>query len=105
MESDANYLKYFEEVDKDGLPIEIDRENAKVLMKFLDTFYEVTLKFNGTSYVISSKSFIDVSEIQQELYGLVFEDDEDGLLGNMERSMKVKYDKYRRRLMILLRHC
>ena len=99
MESDANYMKYFEEVDKDGNkkdgpPSENDWENAKNFVKFLETFYEVTMKFSGSTYVTSNRYFIEITGIQEELYTLAFDEDEDSLLVCMAKGMWSKYDDY-----------
>lgn len=50
----AKYVKYFEEKEKDGikrdgLPTYLDWENAKVFVKFLQTFHDVTLNFSEST--------------------------------------------------------
>ncbi|XP_062104717.1 uncharacterized protein LOC133815990 [Humulus lupulus] len=75
MQLDANYMKYFDKVDKDGKPKEgpptvVDWDNALV-------FFE-------------------------ELYDLAVDDDENELLRTMAMSMKLKYDKYK---LDYLSHC
>ena len=100
----ANYLKYFEEKEKDGTkrdgpPCDLDWENAKVFVRFLQTFYDVTMKFSGSTYVTSNKYFTEISGIQDELLLLASGIDsspshKEGLLEDMARGMKKKYDKY-----------
>ncbi|XP_062099854.1 zinc finger BED domain-containing protein RICESLEEPER 2-like [Humulus lupulus] len=99
MESDANFLKHFDEVDKDGKkkegpPTETGWENAMVFVKFLETFYEVTLRFSRSTYVTTDKYFIEICNMQRTLYRMVVEED-DPLLRSMAQSIRVKYDKYR----------
>ncbi|XP_062103713.1 zinc finger BED domain-containing protein RICESLEEPER 2-like [Humulus lupulus] len=66
MQSDANYMKYFDEVDK----------------------------FSGSTYVNANKYFIEIYNMQHELYDLAVDGDENELLRTMTTSMKLKYDKY-----------
>ena len=78
-----------------GPPNEDDWKNAEVFVKFLETFYEVTLKFSGSEYVTSNKYFTEIFEIQEELSTMINESDNNNtLLGVMARNMKQKYDKY-----------
>lgn len=96
LEGDLNYTSYFEEKLKgkkiDGPPDEIDWDNVGVFLKFLKTFYELTLKFNGSLYSTSNLYFLEICEVKQELD--VLSKDYDSLLGNMAASMKKKFDKY-----------
>ncbi|XP_074369609.1 zinc finger BED domain-containing protein RICESLEEPER 2-like [Apium graveolens] len=56
LEGDLNYTSYFEEKMKgkkiDGPPSEVDWDNASVFLKFLKTFYELTLKFSGAASML-----------------------------------------------------
>lgn len=61
-------------------------------MKFLSTFYEVTLKFSGTLNVTSNNFYHEICEIHSQLTELA--DANDPLLSIMAVSMKEKYDKY-----------
>lgn len=51
MEFDANYINYFTKVEngkiREGPPNDEDLENARNFLRFLRTFYKVTLKFSG----------------------------------------------------------
>ena len=64
-----------------GPPNEDDWKNAEVFVKFLETFYEVTLKLSGTEYVTANKYFTEIYEIQEELSHLVDESVEHTSLG------------------------
>ncbi|KAM6564201.1 hypothetical protein CsatB_030096 [Cannabis sativa] len=96
IKTDKNYRYYFTEEDngksKEGPPNEDDWENARIFVKFLKTFYEVTLKFSGSSYVTSNLYFQEICEIQNELITLSKE--RDGMLSSMAANMKRKFDKY-----------
>lgn len=58
MEFDANYGDYVKEVYKDGNkrgpPLDIDWENARLVVQFLHTFFETKMKFSGSVYVASN---------------------------------------------------
>ncbi|KAL5575147.1 hypothetical protein UlMin_016846 [Ulmus minor] len=70
-EEDDIYLLFFHEEDggskKVGPPTSIDWENAKVFVKFLQTFYDVTLKFSATLIVTSNIYYHEICEIQSQL--------------------------------------
>ena len=61
-------------------------------MKFLESFYKVTLKFSASLSVTSHLYFHDLYSIKSEMTSFV--ESEDFLLGSMVASMKKKYDKY-----------
>ena len=77
-----------------GPPNEDDWKNAEVFVKFLETFYEVTLKLSGTEYVTANKYFTEIYEIQEELAQMIEDSVEHTLVGEMAKNMKKKYDKY-----------
>ena len=64
-----------------------------MFVKFLETFYEVTLKLSGTEYVTANKYFTEIYEIQEELSQIIDESVEHTLLGEIARNMKKKYYK------------
>ena len=70
-EEDDKYLLFFHEEDggpkKVGPPTPIDWENAKVFVKLLHTFYDVTLKFSATLSVTSNIYYHQICEIQSQL--------------------------------------
>ncbi|XP_062114212.1 zinc finger BED domain-containing protein RICESLEEPER 2-like [Humulus lupulus] len=79
--SNANFLKYFDEDEKDGKkkerpPTETDWENTKVFVKFLETFYEVTLRFIGSTYVMIDNYFVEICNMQRTLYRMAVEEDD-----------------------------
>ncbi|XP_062104080.1 uncharacterized protein LOC133815239 [Humulus lupulus] len=49
---------------------------------------------SGTTYVTANKYFIEICNMQHELYDLTIDDNENDLLMKMATSMKLKYDKY-----------
>ena len=95
-EEDDKFISFF--VDKDnvkkiiGPPTSADWDSASVFVKFLATFYEVTLKFSGTLHVTSNNFYHEICEIHSQLNDLV--DANDPLLSIMAVSMKEKYNKY-----------
>ncbi|XP_062104320.1 zinc finger BED domain-containing protein RICESLEEPER 2-like [Humulus lupulus] len=91
--SDENFVKYFEEVDKDGKkkegpPTETNWENATVFVKFLETFYEITLRFSRSTYFSIDKYFVEICNMQRTLYRMAVEED-DPLLASMAQSLKM----------------
>ena len=99
MENDGNYSKYWNDLDrdgkpKDGPPTDNHWDDASVFVRFLETFYDITLKFSGSTYVTANKYFIEICNIYQELNELIDDDEESELLRSMAKNMKVKYDKY-----------
>lgn len=95
-EEDEKFLSYFHEDEggkgKVGPPLVNDWTNAKVFVKFLKTFYDITLKFSATLNVTSNTYFHELCEMQNQLTSLSKEDD--SLLSAMAVSMRRKYDKY-----------
>lgn len=97
LEGDANYTRYFEEEKKDGKqiqgpPVVADWEQAKVFLKFLKIFYDLTLKFSGSLYVTSNLFFQEIFGVQVQLNDLIRESD--NLLARMALRMQQKYNKY-----------
>ena len=96
LDGDANYTKYFEEESLngkriDGLPIQHDWEKAQVFVKFLRTFYKVTLRISGSLYVTSNLFVNEICEVQGNLKELG--KDPSTLLGSIAFSMQHKFDK------------
>ncbi|XP_060972145.1 zinc finger BED domain-containing protein RICESLEEPER 4-like [Cannabis sativa] len=94
IKTDKNYRYYFTEEDngksKEGPPNEDDWENARIFVKFLKTFYEVTLKFSGSSYVTSNLYFQEICEIQNELITL----SKSKLIKKIEENLRKLLDFY-----------
>lgn len=67
VDEDDKYLKHFQEKENDkeriGPPIRVHWECASAFVKFLSTFYEVTLKFSGTLHVTSNNFYHEICEI------------------------------------------
>ena len=95
-EEDERFSSYFEEKKNDkkriGPPSSSDWECASIFVKFLSTFYEVTLKFSGTLHITSNNFFHEICDIDSQLNCL--SRNGDSLLHKMATKMKSKYDKY-----------
>ena len=95
-EEDVQYLTYFREDDcgkrRGGPPSFLDWENASVFVRFLKSFYDVTLKFSSSLYISSNVYLHEVSSIQTQLDEWSLSGD--SLLGEMTTKMKKKFDKY-----------
>ena len=95
-EEDERYSSYFEEKENDkkriGPPSSSDWECASTFVKFLSTFYEVTLKFSGTLHITSNNFFHEICDIDSQLNYLARNGG--SLLHKMAIKMKIKYDKY-----------
>ncbi|XP_024022960.1 zinc finger BED domain-containing protein RICESLEEPER 2-like [Morus notabilis] len=95
-DEDDKFVSYFWEDEggkqKIGPPLDDDWKNVKVFVKFLKTFYDITLKFSATLNVTSNSYFHELCEMQNQLSELSKQDD--SMLSSMAVSMKKKYDKY-----------
>ncbi|XP_022896431.1 zinc finger BED domain-containing protein RICESLEEPER 1-like [Olea europaea var. sylvestris] len=93
---DGFYCKYFDKrengKEREGPPTSDDWEKGRKFVKFLKTFYEITLKFSASLSVTSNLYFKEVCNIQQVLKSL--SDRQDPLLSDMAINMKSKFDKY-----------
>jgi hypothetical protein len=96
LEGDLYYQNHFlESVNGrriEGPPKDSDWENAKIFVKFLKTFYELTLRLSGTSYATSNLILQEICEVKQELNSLI--EDPDNLMCQVATSMAAKYAKY-----------
>ena len=61
---DAKYKKYFEKEKIKGPPEKEDWNRARVFVKFLKMFYDVTLKFLGSLHVTSNIFFKELVAMQ-----------------------------------------
>ncbi|XP_062093497.1 zinc finger BED domain-containing protein RICESLEEPER 2-like [Humulus lupulus] len=95
-EEDDKFVSFFMENEHGGKrigpPTSSDWEIVTIFVKFLSTFYEVTLKFSGTLHVTSNNFYHEICEIHTQLSDLACSSDP--LLSTMAASMKRKYDKY-----------
>ncbi|TXG72895.1 hypothetical protein EZV62_001474 [Acer yangbiense] len=95
-EEDGHYVLYFNDKEGDekriGPPLLDDWENAKVFIRFLSTFYDITLDFSASLHVTSNIYFKSWCTIFNQLTSLSTE--RDPLVSRMAVSMKQKFDKY-----------
>ncbi|KAK1398327.1 hypothetical protein POM88_008190 [Heracleum sosnowskyi] len=95
-EEDDKFVSYFMEQENGkkriGPPIPTDWQAASIFVKFLATFYEVTLKFSSTLHVTSNNFYHEICEVHTILSDLA--SSRDPLLSSMAGSMKRKYNKY-----------
>lgn len=84
-------IKFSNEIGSD-FPNERDWSNAKILTKFLQTFYEVTYSFSDSSYPTSTLYFPEIMRILKEIE--LCENDDDLTVAHMGREMRKKFDKY-----------
>ncbi|XP_060676328.1 uncharacterized protein LOC132805410 [Ziziphus jujuba] len=95
-ENDGHYLSYFREDDgrrkRLGPPNFVDWNNALVFVKFLKSFYDVTLKFSSSLHISSNAYFHEICSIQSQLDAWSLSGEY--LLNDMATKMKRKFDKY-----------
>ncbi|XP_074328028.1 zinc finger BED domain-containing protein RICESLEEPER 2-like [Apium graveolens] len=96
-DEDDKFLSYFNEKENGKKrigppPTSTDWQAASVFVKFLSTFYEITLKFSGTLHVTSNNFYHEICEVQAILSDLAASNDD--FLSSMATSMKGKYDKW-----------
>ena len=87
-DKDKRFLKEF----GSDVPTERDWTNAKILARFLKTFYEVTCKFSGSSYSTSSVYFPEIIRILKEIE--LCENSRDPMVSEMGMEMRHKFNKY-----------
>ena len=61
-------------------------------MKFLETFYVLTLKVSGSNYVTSNTHFVEIAELNLILKEIMTNEDRN--LKEMTESMNEKFKKY-----------
>ncbi|KAK1385173.1 zinc finger BED domain-containing protein RICESLEEPER 2-like [Heracleum sosnowskyi] len=92
-EDDSKYASYFDgSSDNKDPPSDYDWLKARIFVKFLKIFYQVTLKFSGSLYVTSNIFFHEIVEIHANLSNLMSSGDM--LLSRMAERMKLKFEKY-----------
>lgn len=73
-EDDDKFLRFFMEKENGkkriGPPTCSEWECASVFVKFLSTFYEVTLKFSGILHITSNNFYHEICEIHSQLSDL-----------------------------------
>ncbi|GJZ78692.1 zinc finger BED domain-containing protein RICESLEEPER 2-like protein [Tanacetum coccineum] len=84
---------YRDDLEKTGVPISSDWANVRRLTKFLEHFYQITLKVSGTLYVTSNNFLDDITSIDTALSNCI-NGVPDKNLAAMAKMMKCKFDKY-----------
>ncbi|XP_026452199.1 zinc finger BED domain-containing protein RICESLEEPER 2-like [Papaver somniferum] len=74
-------------------PERYDWCNARVLIKFLQVFYEATVAFSASTYVTSHSFLLELGTVRQELEEWK-NTHEDPFLSHMGAVMLLKYNKY-----------
>ncbi|GKB14705.1 zinc finger BED domain-containing protein RICESLEEPER 2-like protein [Tanacetum coccineum] len=90
---DSEDRHYRDDLEKTGVPIASDWANVRRLTKFLEHFYELTLKVSGTLYVTSNSFLDDITSIDAALNNCI-NGVPDTNLAAMAKMMKCKFDKY-----------
>ncbi|XP_024027613.1 zinc finger BED domain-containing protein RICESLEEPER 2-like [Morus notabilis] len=92
-EEDDKFVSYFWEDEgekrKIGPPLDDDWENVKVFVKYLKTFYDITLKFSATLNVTSNSYFHELCDMQNQLSELSKQ--EDSMLSSMSNVKDTMY--------------
>ncbi|KAH0782042.1 hypothetical protein KY290_001640 [Solanum tuberosum] len=90
---DHKYFKYC--LDSGGKiehPSLEDWRDVNVFLKFLEIFYQTTLKFSSTLHVTSNTFFHELFNLQSIIVN--YSKCDDSLLTGMAKKMKGKFDKY-----------
>ncbi|GKE82790.1 zinc finger BED domain-containing protein RICESLEEPER 2-like protein [Tanacetum coccineum] len=90
---DSEDCHYRDDLEKTGVPVSTDWANVRRLAKFLEHFYELTLKVSRTLYVTSNSFLDDITSINAALNNCIY-DVRDKNLSVMAKMMKCKFDKY-----------
>ncbi|XP_055812816.1 uncharacterized protein LOC129882518 isoform X1 [Solanum dulcamara] len=90
------YGKIYAAATKDGTSADIltsdDWKNVRSMVKFLETFYLLTLKVFGSKYVTNNVDFVEIAELDLILKEMM--ENEDGNLKEMAKNMRIKFRKY-----------
>ncbi|XP_049363284.1 zinc finger BED domain-containing protein RICESLEEPER 2-like [Solanum verrucosum] len=90
---DHKYFKYFlDSCGKIEHPSSEDWRDVNVFLKFLEIFYQTTLKFSSTLHVTSNTFFHELFNLQSIIVN--YSKCDDFLLTGMAKKMKGKFDKY-----------
>ncbi|GJT51118.1 zinc finger BED domain-containing protein RICESLEEPER 2-like protein [Tanacetum coccineum] len=90
---DSEDHHYRDDLEKTGVLISSDWANVRRLTKFLEHFYELTLKVSGTVYVTSNSFLDDITSIDAALNNCI-NGVPDTNLAAMAKMMKCKFHKY-----------
>nr|XP_016477304.1 PREDICTED: zinc finger BED domain-containing protein RICESLEEPER 1-like [Nicotiana tabacum] len=69
-----------------------DWESVRRIVKYLEIFYELTLKVSGTLYITSNVHFLEICVVGSSLKELM--KNEDVAVQEIAKNMKEKFDKY-----------
>ena len=88
------HLKFVDMVDKNstGTLLSSDWEGVKRITKFLEMFFNLTLRISGSRYVTSNLHFLEICQVGVYLNQL--KSNEYQVLAKMAENMKEKFDKY-----------
>lgn len=90
---DHKYQKYCREISAlRGNPSADDWKNVKAFIKFLNIFYQTTLKFSGSLYATSNSFFHEFFNLRNAIIKHTKSDDR--TLNDMAGRMKSKLEKY-----------
>ncbi|KAH0724901.1 hypothetical protein KY284_000766 [Solanum tuberosum] len=70
----------------------VDWKNVRLMVKFLETLYVLTLKVSGSTYVTSNTHFVEIAKFNLILKEIMANDD--GNLKEMAESINEKFKKY-----------
>ncbi|GJT80232.1 zinc finger BED domain-containing protein RICESLEEPER 2-like protein [Tanacetum coccineum] len=90
---DSEDRHYRDDLEKTGVPVSSDWANVRRLTKFLEHFYELTLKVSGTLYVTSNSFLDDITSIEAALNNCINGVPDKNLVV-MAKMMKCKFHKY-----------
>nr|XP_043609582.1 zinc finger BED domain-containing protein RICESLEEPER 2-like [Erigeron canadensis] len=90
---DSEDRHYRDDLEKTGVPESSDWANVRRLARFLQHFYDLTLKVSRTRYVTSNTFLDDITSIDAVLKSCITGVRDSGLV-EMAKLMKSKYDKY-----------
>ncbi|KAL5555682.1 hypothetical protein UlMin_037918 [Ulmus minor] len=97
-EEDDKYIVHFQEDEggkkKVGPPSTLDWNNARIFVDFLQSFYDVTLKFSATNSVSVNCFYNEICELHNQLNQLNESDDIllSKMVSNMKLNLKFFYD-------------
>nr|XP_009761067.1 PREDICTED: zinc finger BED domain-containing protein RICESLEEPER 1-like [Nicotiana sylvestris] len=90
---DQKYQKYCREISTiRGNPSTDDWKNVKAFVKFLNIFYQTTLKFLGSLYATSNSFFHEFFNLRNDI--IKYTKSDDLTLVDMAKRMKSKLEKY-----------
>jgi hypothetical protein len=96
LDEDGHFMNYLydDDIGKKGLETLTDDNwyNIRQFIKFLQVFYDVTLKISSSMYSTSNLFFDILCSVHSCL--IEYFESSDPLLSTMTKKMKVKYDKY-----------